>query len=160
MDMAEVNVIVEEEGRTWMTPIMKYIEKGTLPEDTAEARTMREKANYVIREIHMGSSRMHDWPRRVVHKAINAGYYWPRKHRDANNKIRSCDACQDSADQRAIQVLGRGTRDKAHLNINISPTSKRSGRKSQPEHNVGGQDKVTPGRSRMGRRATERVMGP
>ncbi|GJZ02816.1 retrotransposon ORF1 [Tanacetum coccineum] len=28
MDVAEVNVIVEEERRTWMTPIRKYIEKG------------------------------------------------------------------------------------------------------------------------------------
>ncbi|GJZ06577.1 nucleotide-binding alpha-beta plait domain-containing protein [Tanacetum coccineum] len=81
VDMAEVNVIVEEETRTWMTSIGEYIEKGILPKDPAEARTIREKvnnyiiedgilyrksyigpllcciglkqANYVIRELHM-----------------------------------------------------------------------------------------------------------
>ncbi|GJZ30904.1 reverse transcriptase domain-containing protein [Tanacetum coccineum] len=47
VDMAEVNVIVEEEGRTWMTPIMEYIEKGTLPEDTANARTIRVKDDMI-----------------------------------------------------------------------------------------------------------------
>ncbi|GJZ18496.1 putative reverse transcriptase domain-containing protein, partial [Tanacetum coccineum] len=46
--MAEVNVIVEEEGRTWMTPIMEYIEKGTLPEDIAEARTIRVKVHPTV----------------------------------------------------------------------------------------------------------------
>ncbi|GJZ03087.1 reverse transcriptase domain-containing protein [Tanacetum coccineum] len=52
------------------------------------------QANCVIREIHIGSCRMHDGQRRVVHKAMNAWYYWPSIHRDANNKIKSCDACQ------------------------------------------------------------------
>ncbi|GKD83494.1 reverse transcriptase domain-containing protein, partial [Tanacetum coccineum] len=97
----KVNVIVEEETRTWMTLIGEYIEKGILPNDPAEARTIREKvnnytiedgilyrksyigpllccigpkqANYVIRELHMGSYGMHDRPRKVVHKAMNAG---------------------------------------------------------------------------------------
>ncbi|GJX31882.1 reverse transcriptase domain-containing protein, partial [Tanacetum coccineum] len=115
-------MVVEEEGRMWMTPIREYIEKGTLSDDTTKARTLREKINnyvikdgtlyqksylgpllrcigplqayYVFREIHMGSCGMHDGPRRVVHKAINAGYYWPSMHRDANNEIKSCDACQ------------------------------------------------------------------
>nr|GEY36608.1 hypothetical protein [Tanacetum cinerariifolium] len=45
VDMAEVNVIVEEKGRTWMTPIRKYIENGTLPQDLTKARTIREKVN-------------------------------------------------------------------------------------------------------------------
>ncbi|GKC28466.1 reverse transcriptase domain-containing protein [Tanacetum coccineum] len=122
MDVVEINVIVEEEGKMWMTLIREYIEKGTLPDDSTEVSTIREKvnnyviedgilykksylgpllrcigplqANRVIREIHIGSGRMHDGQRRVVHKAMNAWYYWPSIHRDANNKIKSCDACQ------------------------------------------------------------------
>ncbi|GJS89394.1 reverse transcriptase domain-containing protein [Tanacetum coccineum] len=43
VDVAEVNVVVEEERRTWMIPIREYIENGTLPEDPTEARTIREK---------------------------------------------------------------------------------------------------------------------
>ncbi|GJT56656.1 reverse transcriptase domain-containing protein [Tanacetum coccineum] len=122
VDTAEVNAIIEEATRTWMTSIQEYIEKKILPEDVTEARTIREKArNYtieegvlyqksylgpllrcigpqqaknLIKEIHMGSCRMHDGPRRAVHKAMNAGYFWPSIHQDANNEISSCDSCQ------------------------------------------------------------------
>ncbi|GKE35168.1 hypothetical protein Tco_1454490 [Tanacetum coccineum] len=34
----------------------------------------------------MGSCGMHDGSRRAVHKARNAGYFWPSKHQDANNE--------------------------------------------------------------------------
>ncbi|GJR50919.1 reverse transcriptase domain-containing protein [Tanacetum coccineum] len=37
MDMAEVNAIIEEATRIWMTPIQEYIEHGILPEDAVEA---------------------------------------------------------------------------------------------------------------------------
>ncbi|GKA89949.1 reverse transcriptase domain-containing protein [Tanacetum coccineum] len=51
VDAAEVIAIIEEVIRTWMTPIQGYIEHGILPEDAAEARTIREKAhNYTIEE--------------------------------------------------------------------------------------------------------------
>ncbi|GKF12755.1 hypothetical protein Tco_0050681 [Tanacetum coccineum] len=93
-----------------MTPIRNYLEKEKLPEDPVDARTLMEKiknytmedevlyrksylvplmrcvgplqANYIIRKVHMGSCGMHDWPRQVVAKAINLGYYWPSMHRD------------------------------------------------------------------------------
>ncbi|GJS64308.1 reverse transcriptase domain-containing protein [Tanacetum coccineum] len=42
----------------------------------------------------MGSCGMRDGLRRAVHKAMNAGYFWPGMHRDANNEISSCDSCQ------------------------------------------------------------------
>ncbi|GKA39007.1 reverse transcriptase domain-containing protein, partial [Tanacetum coccineum] len=115
-------MVVEEEGPTWMTPIQNYLEKGKLPEDHVDARTLMEKignytmeggvlyrksclvslmrcvgplqANYIIREVHMGSCGMHDGPRQVVAKAMNLGYYWPSMHRDARELIRACDDCQ------------------------------------------------------------------
>ncbi|GJT25585.1 reverse transcriptase domain-containing protein [Tanacetum coccineum] len=40
VDTAEVNAIIEEATRTWMTPIQEYIEKKILPEDATEARTI------------------------------------------------------------------------------------------------------------------------
>nr|GEU31570.1 hypothetical protein [Tanacetum cinerariifolium] len=120
--MAEINTIVEKAARTEMTPIQEYIEKGILAEDAAEARMIKEKvhnyvmedgvlyrnsylgpllrcigsqqAKYVIKEIHMGSCEMYDGPRKAVHKAMNAGYYWPSMHRNANNETRICDSCQ------------------------------------------------------------------
>ncbi|GKC40647.1 reverse transcriptase domain-containing protein, partial [Tanacetum coccineum] len=82
----EVHSIVEEEGDNWMTPIKQCLEEEVWPKDKNEARCLRAKigqyamesgvlfkkgylvpmlrcvgplqANYVIREIHMGSCGM------------------------------------------------------------------------------------------------------
>nr|GEX08794.1 reverse transcriptase domain-containing protein [Tanacetum cinerariifolium] len=40
----EVATVVEEDGPTWMTPIMEYLKDGTLPEDRKEASKLRIKA--------------------------------------------------------------------------------------------------------------------
>ncbi|GJR50210.1 reverse transcriptase domain-containing protein [Tanacetum coccineum] len=125
VEAQEVNMVVEEEGPTWMTPIRNYLEEGKLPEDPVDARTLMGKignytikdgvlyrksylvplmrcvgplqANYVIREVHMGSCGMHDGPRQVVAKVMNLGYFWPFMHRDARELIRTCDDCQAHA---------------------------------------------------------------
>ncbi|GJV64439.1 reverse transcriptase domain-containing protein [Tanacetum coccineum] len=122
MDVQEINAVVEEEGETWMTPIINCLERGIWSEDQNEARALRMKisqyvmeggvlfkrsylmpmlwcvgplqANYVIREIHMGACSMHLKVRSVVEKAIRQGYYWPTMHRDAEEEIRKCDSCQ------------------------------------------------------------------
>ncbi|GJY52098.1 reverse transcriptase domain-containing protein [Tanacetum coccineum] len=52
------------------------------------------QANYLIREIHMGSCGMHVGPRAVVKKAFRHGYYWPTMHEDAKKKVEKCDSCQ------------------------------------------------------------------
>ncbi|GJU57914.1 reverse transcriptase domain-containing protein [Tanacetum coccineum] len=118
----EVHTIVEEEGDNWMTPIVRCLEEGVWPKDKNEARCLRTKigqyamesgvlfkkgyltpmlrcvgplqANYVIREIHMGSCGMHVGPRAVVRKAIRQGYYWPTMHEDAKEEVQKCDSCQ------------------------------------------------------------------
>ncbi|GKD06175.1 reverse transcriptase domain-containing protein [Tanacetum coccineum] len=139
VEAQEVNMVVEEEGPawkakrliwwleekdpTWMTPIQNYLEKGVLPKDPVDARTMMEKnrnytmedgvmyrksylvplmrcvgpLHYVIREVRMGSCGMHDGPRQIVVKAMNLGYYWPYMHRDARELIKACDDCQAHA---------------------------------------------------------------
>ncbi|GKB67579.1 reverse transcriptase domain-containing protein [Tanacetum coccineum] len=118
----EVVTLVEEEGTTWMTPIIEYLKDGTLPGDKKEASKLCIKArqykllegilykrsflkpwlrcvgplqaDYVIREIHEGSCSMHAGPRSVVAKAMRLGYYWPTMHRDAREMIRTCNDCQ------------------------------------------------------------------
>ncbi|GJY58568.1 reverse transcriptase domain-containing protein [Tanacetum coccineum] len=52
------------------------------------------QANYVIREIHIGSCRTHIRARSVVAKAIRQGYYWLTMHMDARNVTQKCDSCQ------------------------------------------------------------------
>ncbi|GJS64906.1 reverse transcriptase domain-containing protein [Tanacetum coccineum] len=118
----EVATVVEEEGTTWMTPIIDYLKDRNLPGDRNEARKLRIKArqyellegilykqsflkpwlrcvrqlqaDYVIQEIHEGSCSMHAGPRSVVAKAMRLGYYWPTMHQDAREKIRTCNDCQ------------------------------------------------------------------
>ncbi|GJU92573.1 reverse transcriptase domain-containing protein [Tanacetum coccineum] len=41
----EVLAIVDEEGKTWMTPIYEYLTKEILPEDKKKARVVRRKAS-------------------------------------------------------------------------------------------------------------------
>ncbi|GJY35538.1 reverse transcriptase domain-containing protein [Tanacetum coccineum] len=51
-------------------------------------------AEYVLREIHAGSSSMYSGPRSVVARALRSGYYWPTMHRDARDMIKKCNDCQ------------------------------------------------------------------
>nr|GEU88877.1 reverse transcriptase domain-containing protein [Tanacetum cinerariifolium] len=118
----EVATVIEEDGLTWMTPIVDYLNEGTLPGDKKEAIKLRLKARqyelmegtlyrrsfltlwlwcggpfqaeYVIREIHEGLYSIHAGPRSVVAKAIRLGYCWPTMHRDARDMIRKCNDCQ------------------------------------------------------------------
>nr|GEZ38293.1 reverse transcriptase domain-containing protein [Tanacetum cinerariifolium] len=118
----EVTAVIEEDGPTWMTELVNYLQEGTLPEDEKEARKIRLKARqyelmegilykrsfltpwlrcvgpfqaeYVIKEIHEGSCSMHAGPRSVVAKAIRLGYFLPTMHRDAQDMIRKCNDCQ------------------------------------------------------------------
>ncbi|GKB05647.1 reverse transcriptase domain-containing protein [Tanacetum coccineum] len=105
-----------------MTPIIKYLKDGVLPDDKNEPNKLRIKArqyelmdgilyrrsflrpwlrcvgplqaDYVIREIHEGSRSMHVGPRSVVTKAMRSGYYWPTIHRDVRDMILKCKDCQ------------------------------------------------------------------
>ncbi|GJV67213.1 reverse transcriptase domain-containing protein [Tanacetum coccineum] len=117
----EVAAVVEEEGPTWMTPIVEYLRDEILPEYSKDASKLRIKArqyellqgvlykrsflkpwlrcvgplqaDYVIREIHKGSCSLYVGPRSVVAKAMRSGYYWPTMHRDARETIRKCKDC-------------------------------------------------------------------
>ncbi|GJZ56599.1 reverse transcriptase domain-containing protein [Tanacetum coccineum] len=122
IDEKEVLAVVEEEGRTWMTPIHEYLTKEILPEEKRKARAIHRKArryavtngvlykrsflgpwlrcvgslqaNYVLREIYEGLCSMHAGPRSVVAKALRLGYYWPTMHADARKLIRECTSYQ------------------------------------------------------------------
>ncbi|GJY88828.1 reverse transcriptase domain-containing protein [Tanacetum coccineum] len=117
-----ISTVIEEQDPTWMTPIVEFVSKGTLPLEQKEARRIRRtaqrfelrngvlyrrsflqpwlrcvgpiQADYVLREIHAGSCSMHSGPRSVVARALRSGYYWPTMHRDARDMIRKCHDCQ------------------------------------------------------------------
>ncbi|KAJ0623035.1 putative nucleotidyltransferase, Ribonuclease H [Helianthus annuus] len=113
---------IEGTQETWMTPIIKFLRDGILPEGEWAARKIRvralqyeliegeqyrrsylgpslkcvdmEEAEYVVREMHEGICGMHSGPRTIVRKAMSAGFYWPRMYETASEEIKKCDNCQ------------------------------------------------------------------
>ncbi|GKA44225.1 reverse transcriptase domain-containing protein [Tanacetum coccineum] len=80
IDEKEVLAVVEEEGRTWITPIHEYLVEKIHLEEKKKARAVCRKA----RSIHAGH-------RSMVEKALRSGYYWPTMHADARKLIRECN---------------------------------------------------------------------
>ncbi|GJX56927.1 reverse transcriptase domain-containing protein [Tanacetum coccineum] len=65
---AEVLVVVEEEGDTWLTPIFKYLGEETLPTDMKQARAIRRKSWWfaVINGILYKKSFLGPWLRTLI----------------------------------------------------------------------------------------------
>nr|GEV93551.1 hypothetical protein [Tanacetum cinerariifolium] len=94
MKSQEVHTVVEEEGDNWITLILRCLEEGKGYLVPMLRCVDPLQANYVIREIHMGSCGMHVNPRAVVRKVVRQGYYWPTMHEYAKKKVEKCDSCQ------------------------------------------------------------------
>nr|GEU40772.1 reverse transcriptase domain-containing protein [Tanacetum cinerariifolium] len=75
-------IVVEEEGDTWMTPIYEYLTVETLLAEVNKARAVRRSCS------------MHAGTRSVVAKALQTRYYWPTMHKDERTLIRECQECQ------------------------------------------------------------------
>ncbi|XP_071739243.1 uncharacterized protein [Rutidosis leptorrhynchoides] len=117
-----VSAAVEEEEQSWMTPIIEFLTKGTLPIDSSEARKIKMKApmyllengilyrksflgphlrclnptqtESIIREVHEGMCALHLGHKIVASKIMWLGYYLPLMYRDAAEVIRKCQWCQ------------------------------------------------------------------
>nr|GEU87957.1 reverse transcriptase domain-containing protein [Tanacetum cinerariifolium] len=50
MDVKEINVVVDEEGEIWMTPIINCLERGIWPKDQNEACALQMKINQYVME--------------------------------------------------------------------------------------------------------------
>jgi hypothetical protein len=121
----EVDVNLIEEGETWMTPIIKYLTAGTLPEDKKEAEKLKRKsarfilidqclyrksfsapylkcvrpdiAQKILEEIHEGICSSHIGARTLAQKVFRQGYYWPTVLIDAEAYVNRCEKCQEHA---------------------------------------------------------------
>nr|GEW51069.1 hypothetical protein [Tanacetum cinerariifolium] len=115
-------VIIRPSGIEYTYAFHLTFPKGIWPKDKNEARCLRAKiaqyamesgvlfkkgylvpmlryvgplqANYVIREIYMGSCGIYVGPRVVVRKAVRQGYYWPTMHEDAKKEVEKYDSRQ------------------------------------------------------------------
>lgn len=98
------------------TPIMRYLTTGWLPEDKTEAKKLvrcaswfiiinddlfkrgfstpllkclpKDRAAYVLAEIHEGSCGHHPGGRSLARKVLRAGYYWLTLERDAADHVK------------------------------------------------------------------------
>ncbi|XP_074374528.1 uncharacterized protein LOC141714934 [Apium graveolens] len=105
-----------------MTPFIKYLENGELPEDNGKAQRLKakaskffleegilyrrtfsspilkciglEEAKYCLAEVHEGICGDHMSTKALAHKIIRQGYYWPTIHQDAIEFNKKCKECQ------------------------------------------------------------------
>ncbi|KAI9120676.1 hypothetical protein K1719_007709 [Acacia pycnantha] len=109
----------------WRKPIVDYIERGILPDESLEAKKIMRsaasytlvndqlyrkgmhspmmkclaanEAQYVLLEIHEGINGHHMGAKALARKAIRAGYFWPTLAADAKTHVQKCDSCQRHA---------------------------------------------------------------
>ncbi|XP_061345584.1 uncharacterized protein LOC133291349 [Gastrolobium bilobum] len=87
----------------WRTPIIEYVENGTLPVERVEAKKLiRDTTSYTIiegqlynkAEIHEGINGQHVGGKALARKALRAGYFWPSMVYDVKDHVQKCDQCQ------------------------------------------------------------------
>ncbi|KAL0394444.1 UNVERIFIED_CONTAM: Gag-Pol polyprotein [Sesamum latifolium] len=111
-----------QEDRSWKIEIMRYLKDAILPDDPVAAKrkkfkaarfTMignklykrtingpllkcldKERAEYVLREIHEGSCGNHSGGRSLAQKVARQGYFWPTLVKDAAEFAKKCESCQ------------------------------------------------------------------
>ena len=105
-----------------MTPFVKYLEEGRLPEDKDLARKIRINAakyaiiqgglyrkgylmpwlkcvtplegKVIIEDVHSGMCGAHTRSRSVAYKVLRAGYFWPTMMSDTVEIVKTCRSCQ------------------------------------------------------------------
>ena len=50
--------------------------------------------DYIMKEVHEGICGNHSGAQSLVHKLIQAGYYWPTMQKNAQAYVKTCDKCQ------------------------------------------------------------------
>ena len=114
-----------EEGETWMTPLVRYLENDILLEDHMEDRKIKKQAarycisqeklyrrsfsgpylrcvtpreaTIILLELHERDCGSHSSGRSLGLRARRSGYYWPTMAAYANRQAKHCDQCQRHA---------------------------------------------------------------
>ena len=106
----------------WITLIVSYLKDDTLPDGKEATRKLKvqaarfilikdvlykrsfsrpylrclgpEEVDYVMKEVHEGIYGNYFGSRSLVHKLIQAGYYWLTMQKNAQAYVKACDKCQ------------------------------------------------------------------
>ena len=104
--------------KNWTTPLIAYLRSGILLDEKDAARKMKvqasrfvlirdvlykkgfsqsylrclshDEADYVMKEVHDGICGNHSGAQSLVHKLIQARYYWPTMLKDAQAYVKTC----------------------------------------------------------------------
>ena len=124
---------IQTSHRSWVDDIQEYLEKGTLPEDKAQAKALQKRAaryimvdralyrrsftkpllrcvppnlvQPILIEVHEGVCGGYPGGRSIADKIIRMGYYWPNLRRDAQEYSQKCDKCQKYADTPHVSAI-------------------------------------------------------
>ena len=120
--IVEVPTFIIQNGSSWMSPIISFLQDGHLLQDPDEARKIKKRAarftilndvlykrgfsmpylecvdvdeaKYILEEIHEGICGNHAGPRSLVSKATRTNYFWPTMQVDALELVKKCEKCQ------------------------------------------------------------------
>ncbi|XP_061372701.1 uncharacterized protein LOC133315142 [Gastrolobium bilobum] len=118
-------VMIISSTNDWRQPIVAYLKKETLPEDSLESRKLirdatqyaivedqlyrkglyipmlkclnAEEVDYVLAEIHEGINGHHMGGKALARRTLRAGYFWPTMEADSKEHVKRCDSCQKYA---------------------------------------------------------------
>ncbi|GMH31289.1 hypothetical protein Nepgr_033132 [Nepenthes gracilis] len=110
------------ETENWMTPYLRYLADGSLPEDAEKAKRIKktagwytvvdgrlyrrgystpylrclspEEADYALGEVHLGICGSHVGGKNLAFKIMRQGYYSPSMKKDALEFVKKCESCQ------------------------------------------------------------------
>ncbi|XP_011100645.1 uncharacterized protein LOC105178795 [Sesamum indicum] len=122
---SRMEVQVVSKTGSWKNEIVKYLEDGTLSVDPIAAKRVKflatrftllagqlykrtvdgpllkcldkERALYLMREIHEGSCGNHSGARSLAQKIMRQGYFWPTLVKDSKDLVRKRESCQKYA---------------------------------------------------------------
>ena len=105
-----------------MTPIVRYLSSGELPDNKVEAHNIQvqvarfslinnqlykrslcgpylkclthQEGQYILVELHDGICENHPGSKTLVHRTHTQGYYWSTMRADAATHVKKCDCCQ------------------------------------------------------------------
>ncbi|GJT49620.1 reverse transcriptase domain-containing protein [Tanacetum coccineum] len=147
----EILYVVEEEGYSWMTPLLEYLTDDTLPAEAKKARAIKIKsrqhvviggvmyrksflepwlrcvgplqAEYVVREIHEGSYSMHSGPREII--SDNGKQFMDNPFKDWCDKLNIKQRCASvKHPQTNVQV------ERANHSLGEGVKARKSGKKA------------------------------
>eukprot|EP00253_Pinus_taeda_P029297 PITA_29297 len=78
----------------WYADVANYLAVGKLPRDLTARCICEDEIYDILNTCHDDACVGHFVDRRIGHKVLYMGYYWPTIFKDAKKYAQACDSCQ------------------------------------------------------------------